>query len=135
MRISILGSSMLAMFLVQGLAKEGHQIVYITSSSEGRHPFPYPDWEEAVEMVVADDPLVEALRSAGVEQSEAFLALSRDDNRNAMAAQIAQRLFHIPRVVCLVQDPERVELYRRMGLTAVSPASVVTQVVEEVLRS
>ena len=135
MRICILGSSALSAFIVQGLAKEGHQIAYITPEVEGCAPLSYPDWEEAVETVVGDGPLADMLRQAQVEQAEVFIALSEDDNRNAMAAQMAQRLFHIPKVVCLVQDPERVELYNLLGLTTVSPASAVGHVIEEAIRS
>jgi len=130
-----LGSSPIVPFIVQGLAKEGHQITYIASEAEGCATFSYADWKGAIETVVGDEPLMDVLKLARVEQAEVFIALSEDDNRNGMAAQMAQRMFHIPKVVCLVQDPERVELYNRLGLTAVSPASIVSQVVEETIRS
>lgn len=133
MRISVLGPSPIVAFVVQGLAKEGHYITYIAPEAE--HDFSCPDWQEAIEPVVGVGSLMETLKLARVEQSQVFLALSDNDNQNAMAAQMAHKLFNVPKVVCLVQDPERVEMYDRMGLTTVSPAAAVAKVVEEVLRS
>jgi trk system potassium uptake protein TrkA len=135
MRVCILGSSPVAPFIVHGLAEEGHQITYIASEAEGCATFSYSSWKDSIETIVGDEPLMDLLKPARVEQAEVFIALSEDDNRNGMAAQMAQRLFHTRKVVCLVQDPERVELYNRLGLTAVSPASIVSQVVEETIRS
>jgi trk system potassium uptake protein TrkA len=135
MRISVLGSSPLVPFIIQGLVKDGHEIAYIAPEAEGCAPFSYPGWEEAIETFVGDEPLVDVLRMAKTDQAEVFVALSESDNRNTMAAQIAQRVFQVPRVICLVQDPERIEMYGRLGLTAVSPAAAVSQVIEEAMRS
>ena len=135
MRVCILGSSPVAPFIVHGLAEGGHQITYIASEAEGCDTFSYSNRKDSIETIVGDEPLMDLLKLARVEQAEVFIALSEDDNRNGMASQMAQRLFHIPKVVCLVQDPERIELYNRLGLTAVSPAAIVSQVVEETIRS
>ena len=135
MRVSVLGSSPIVAFIVQGLAKEGHHITYMAPEADGRDDISYPDWQEAIETVVGVGSLMDTLKLARVEQSQVFLAMSDNDNRNAMAAQMAQKLFNVPKVVCLVHDPERVEMYDRMGLTTVSPAAAVAKVVEEVLRS
>lgn len=132
MRICVMGSSILVAFLIQELRKEGHQIVHVASEPGG---YASPGLgEEGVEKVVSDGPTLDILRHASIESADAFLALSNDDNRNAMAAQIAQRLFNIPKVVCLIQEPERAEVYERLGLTPVCPTSVAAEVIQEVLR-
>jgi trk system potassium uptake protein TrkA len=135
MRVSVLGYSPIVAFIVQGLAKEGHQITYIAPDADGHDAIFYPDWQEAIETVTGVGSLMDTLRLSKIEQSQVFLAMSNNDNWNAMAAQMAQKLFNVPKVVCLVQDPERVEMYERMGLTTASPAATVAKVVEEVLRS
>lgn len=124
---------MLVTFVVQGLRKEGHQIVRVVSQAGERSPSGLGA-DEGVEEVVGDGPILGILRRAGVENVDAFLALSGNDSHNAMAAQIAQRLFNIPKVVCLIQEPERAEVYRKLGLTTVCPTSATVEAIQEVLQ-
>lgn len=72
----------------------------------------------------------ETLRRAGVDQAEAFIALTQSDNRNIMAAQIAKYIFHVPRVICRVYDPLRTDVYEALGLEAISPTSVFSEIIK-----
>lgn len=63
----------------------------------------------------------DVLLRAGIEQAEAFAATSRSDNANIVSARIARNLFHVPHVVARIQDPRKVEIYRRLGLITISP--------------
>jgi trk system potassium uptake protein TrkA len=60
------------------------------------------------------------LLEAGVEAAEAFVAASSSDNANIIAARIARNIFHVPRVVARLYDPQRAEVYQRLGLTTIS---------------
>ncbi len=64
---------------------------------------------------------IDALLEAGIEQAEVFVAATRGDNTNLVIAQIAQRRFHVPRVVVRVADPGRAAWYGEQGLLTVSP--------------
>ncbi|TET86390.1 MAG: TrkA family potassium uptake protein, partial [Dehalococcoidia bacterium] len=55
------------------------------------------------------------------------------DNRNIMAAQIAKHIFNVPKVICRIYDPLREELYQTLGLDAVSPTTVLAQLLREKL--
>ncbi len=44
------------------------------------------------------------LRKAGIEDADAFIAVTNGDNRNIMAAQVARMIFHVPEVVCRFAD-------------------------------
>jgi len=61
------------------------------------------------------------LIQAGIEQAEAFVAASHSDNANIVSARIARNIFHVPRVVARLFDPQRAEIYQRLGLTTISP--------------
>lgn len=132
MRVYVMGSSVLVTSLIQWLLKAGHQVVHILFGPGESSPLNLGD--EVVETVVGDGPTMDVLKRAGIGGADVFLALSEDDNRNVMAAQVAQRLFKVPKAVCLVHDPERVEVYGRLGLIAICPTSVATEVIGEVLR-
>lgn len=64
------------------------------------------------------------LTRAGIEQADAFLALSPGDNRNVLAAQIAKYLYGVENVVARIADPFRAELFDRLGLHTFSPTDV-----------
>ena len=75
----------------------------------------------------------DALRRAGIEQADAFVAVTRGDNRNVMAAQIAKHIFGVPRVVCRIYDPIRDEMYHSLGLRTISPTKVGAKLIREAL--
>ena len=77
----------------------------------------------------------ETLKKAGIEQADAFVAVTQGDNRNVMAAQIAKHIFNVPRVICRIYDPLRRDLYSTLGLEAISPTTVFAQMLKEKLES
>jgi len=76
-----------------------------------------------------------ALRRAGIEEADVFVALTQGDNRNVMAAQIAKHIFNVPRVICRIYDPLRQELYDTLGIEAFSPTTIFAQLVKEKIES
>src|SRR3989338_4329936 len=56
------------------------------------------------------------LREAGAEHADALFALTRDENTNLMAAQVARIVFNIPRIIAVVYDPAREETYSAAGI-------------------
>jgi trk system potassium uptake protein len=73
----------------------------------------------------------EALKKAGIEDADIFVALTQGDNRNVMACQIAKHVFKVPRVVCRIYDPLREEMYSALGLETISPTKVFAQLMRE----
>jgi trk system potassium uptake protein TrkA len=74
------------------------------------------------------------LKRAGIEQADAFCALTNGDNRNIMAAQMAQHVFKVPKVVCRIYDPIRYDVYKNLGLGAICPTVIGTDTVHDILR-
>ena len=77
----------------------------------------------------------DALRRAGIEGADAFVAVTRGDNRNVTAAQIAKHIFNVPKVVCRIYDPIREEMYHNLGLRTISPTKVGARLVREALEA
>ena len=73
----------------------------------------------------------EALKRAGVEEADAFVAVTQGDNRNVMAAQIARHIFNVPKVVCRIYDPLREEMYSTLGLETLGPTTIFSQMLKE----
>jgi len=67
----------------------------------------------------------EVLREAGIEKADAFAALSDLDNTNIMAAQVAKRIFKVPRVIARLYNPERAPTYQKLGLEIICGTTIV----------
>ena len=77
----------------------------------------------------------DVLMKAGIEQADAFAAASSSDNANIVAARIAHNIFHVPRVVARLFDPQRAEIYRRLGMLTISSTTWGAERMRELLTS
>ena len=77
----------------------------------------------------------EALKRAGIEKADVFVALTQGDNRNVMATQIAKHIFNVPRAICRIYDPLRNELYNTLDIETFSPTTIFAQMVKEKIES
>ena len=75
----------------------------------------------------------EALAKANIAEADAFVAVTREDDKNAMAAQIAKQIFNVPKVICRIYDPLREEFYESLGLEGISPTVVFARLLKEKL--
>jgi trk/ktr system potassium uptake protein len=60
------------------------------------------------------------LIEAGIEQADAFAAVSSGDNSNIIAARVARETFGVLRVAARIYDPRRAEVYERLGIPTVA---------------
>ena len=130
MNIIIMGCGRVGAGLAQVLDAEGHKVTIIDVDNSRFDELP-SDFSGMAFLGNATDE--EVLRKAGMEQADAFVALTRDDERNAMAAQIAKEIFNVPKVLCRIYDPLREEFYRGLGLEALSPTRVFVRLLQEKL--
>ncbi|MFC1964217.1 NAD-binding protein, partial [Chloroflexota bacterium] len=77
----------------------------------------------------------EALKRAGIEKADVFIALTQGDNRNVLATQTAKHVFNVPRVICRIYDPLRQEMYSTLGIEAISPTTTFTSLLMERLEN
>jgi trk system potassium uptake protein len=75
----------------------------------------------------------DVLKRAGAERADGFAAVTDGDNRNVMAALIAQRMFRIPKIVARIYDPPRGQLYRELGIETFSPTTIGAQLIRDAL--
>jgi trk system potassium uptake protein TrkA len=73
------------------------------------------------------------LQAAGIDTTDAFLALSNDDHQNALMAQIALHIFNVPKVVCHLSDPQLQTLYSGLGLDIVGYSAGLLQDIRQVV--
>jgi len=62
----------------------------------------------------------DVLIQAGIEEADAFAAVSSGDNSNIIAARVARETFGVDRVAARIYDPRRAEVYERLGIPTVA---------------
>lgn len=124
MKVLILGCGRVGSRIAHQLDREGHSVTIID-----RDPGAFKRFEMRGvfsnefrgSFIVGDGTESDLLRKAGIEDADSFVAMTDGDNRNIMAAQIAQHMFNVPTVVCRIYDPIRTEVYRKLGLQVFCP--------------
>jgi trk system potassium uptake protein len=76
----------------------------------------------------------DVLKRAGADRADGFVAVTDGDNRNVMAALIAQKMFRIPKIVARIYDPPRGQLYRELGIETFSPTTIGAQIIRDRLQ-
>jgi len=130
MKVVILGCGRVGAYLARRLQEEGHHVTVVEADSAALARLG-PGF--AGEMVVGTGIDEDVLRRAGIEQADAFIAVTNWDNTNVMAAQVAREIFRVRRVICRIYDPLREEIYRELGLETVCPTLLVADHIREIL--
>ncbi len=132
MKIIILGCGRVGIYLAQALDQAGHQVTVI---DRNRESFARLGADYGGQMVLGTGIDEDVLKKAGIEKADAFIAVTNGDNTNAMAAQIAQHIFHVPRVIARLYDPVREEIYGLLGLDTVCSTVMGAEKIREMVNA
>src|ERR1700736_4476486 len=129
-KVVIVGCGRVGARLALQLTDEGHEVTIIdqSASSSSRLCDNF-----AGTALIGNGIDEDMLKRAGIEDADAFCALTNGDNRNIMSAEMAQHVFNVPKVVCRIYDPIRYEVYRELGLGVICPTIMGTDTVYEIL--
>ena len=130
MNVVIMGCGRVGAQLAAWLDAEGHKVTVLDVDSYSFRRLPSGFGGTALVGNGIDE---DVLRRAGIEDADAFAAVTQGDNRNVMAAQIAKHIFGVPKVVCRIYDPIREELYHSLGLETISPTTVGARLLKDVI--
>lgn len=130
MKVVIMGCGRVGSRLAGLLDIEGHSVTILDTDAYSFRRLP-SDFSGTA--LVGNGTDEDALKKVGIEEADAFIALTQGDNRNVMAAQIAKHVFKVPKVLCRVYDPLRRELFNSLGIEAFSPTTIFAQMLKEKL--
>jgi trk system potassium uptake protein TrkA len=128
MNVVIMGCGRVGALLADLLDRDGHEVTIIDLDAYSFRRLP-PEFHGTA--LVGNGLDEDTLRRAGIEQANAFVAVTQGDNRNIMASQMARQLFNVHRVLCRIYDPLRRDLYAQLGLEAISPTSIFAGILHE----
>ncbi len=117
MYVIIVGCGRVGSELAKLLSNEGHNVVVIdkTQGSFDRLGGTFNGLT-----VVGNGFDLELLKQAGIEKADAFCAVTNGDNTNLISAQVAKKIFTVPKVIARVYDPQRAHIYAALGLDIIS---------------
>ena len=113
MKVVIVGCGRVGALLAASLDGSGHDVIIIDLLVRSFDRLPATFGGEAVRGDGTDE---DALRRAGADGADVFLALTEGDNRNIMAAQAAREALGIKTVYAKVNDPMRALAYSELGI-------------------
>jgi trk system potassium uptake protein TrkA len=137
MKIIIMGCGRVGALLARTLDADGHDVTILDND-----PYSFRRLEFSMSLPAFRGKALQGngindsvLRKAGIEEADAFFALTQGDNRNIMACQIAKHIYNVQRTICRIYDPGRRELFNTLGLETVSPTTVIAQILKDMLES
>lgn len=130
MNIVIMGCGRVGAWLAGLLDADGHRLTVLDNNAYSFRRLPASYKGTALVGNGLDE---EALKKAGIEEADVFVAVTQGDNRNVMACQIAKHIFNVPRVVCRIYDPLRQELYNTLGVETFSPTIIFADLLKKQL--
>jgi trk system potassium uptake protein len=130
MKIVILGCGRVGARLAQLMEAEGHSVSIIDADPDAldRLPETFSGLTTLGTGIDAD-----VLKAAGIEEADAFAAVTNFDNTNIMAGQVAKEIFGVPNVLARIYDPGRESLYHELGLETVCPTTLVSTTARDIL--
>jgi len=117
MYVIIVGCGRVGSELAKLLSNEGHNVVVIDKSQASFERL----GNTFNGLTMAGNGFdLELLKQVGIEKADAFCAVTNGDNTNLVSAQVAKKIFKVPKVIARVYDPQRAHIYAALGLDIIS---------------
>ena len=132
MKIVILGCGRVGARLAQLMEEDGHKVSIIDADPTSFSRL-YEGFNGQTTLGTGID--VDVLKGAGIENADAFAAVTNFDNTNIMACEVAKEIFGISKVLARIYDPGRESLYHQLGLETVCPTTLISTTAREILNA
>jgi trk system potassium uptake protein TrkA len=129
-KIVIVGCGRVGASLAEAYDRAGHEVVVIDNVTAAFDRLPATFSGSSIR---ADGTDEDVLRRAGAEGAEIFLALTEGDNRNVMAAQLANEALGIERVIAKINDPVRATAYAELGIATLCRTGLMMDAIDRYL--
>lgn len=130
MYVVVVGGGKVGFALSQALLGAGHEVLCIERDAR-RCAVIAEDLGSAVTR--GDGCEVATLEEAGVARSDAFVAVTGDDEDNLIACQVAKQRFQVPRTIARINNPKNKDIFLVLGVDATvnSTEIIMAQLAQE----
>jgi trk system potassium uptake protein TrkA len=126
----IVGCGRVGAVLATSFDQAGHEVIILDLTSRAFDRLPSTFRGTALRGDGTDEDI---LRRAGADDADIFIAMTEGDNRNVMAAQLAQEALGAKRVIAKINDPVRANAYADLGIAALCRTNLMADAVYEYL--
>ena len=130
MKTVIVGCGRVGAVLATSFDQAGHEVIILDLTSRAFDRLPSTFRGTALRGDGTDEDI---LRRAGADDADLFIAMTEGDNRNVMAAQLAQEALGAKTVIAKINDPVRANAYADLGIAALCRTNLMADAVYEYL--
>jgi trk system potassium uptake protein TrkA len=129
MYIMVVGGGKVGYYLVKELLDEGHEVLVLEKDAKNCEKIV----EEFGSICMRGDGCEAAtLAEAGTERAEMFIAVTRDDEDNLVACQVAKHKFKVPRTIARITNPKNEALFKKLGIdVTISSTNLILEHIEQ----
>lgn len=127
-KVIVGGCSAVGAHLAFLLCMEDHDVTVIDESPEKFKRLPAGFTGRVLEGVTYDEVTLE---EAGVEHADAFMAVTKRDNMNLMAAEVARHVYGVPHVIARLFNTDKEQTYQALGMRYVCGTRLLAQAMLE----
>ena len=128
MYVIIVGCGRVGAELAKLLSNEGHNVVVIDKS---RDSFDRLGNTFNGLTMVGNGFDLNLLKQVGIDKADAFCTVTNGDNTNLISAQVAKKIFKVPKVIARVYDPQRAHIYAALGLDIISGTTLFASMLRD----
>ena len=129
MRVIIIGGGKVVYFLAKAFLSKGHQVTIINNKKDDCEWFAK---RLKSTVIHGDGSDQKSQEEAGAGEADCLIAITPADEDNLIACQIADKIFGVPRILAFVNNPENVDIFKRLGVKmALSTVEIVSNIIEE----
>lgn len=78
-----------------------------------------------------DATQISVLKRAKIGRADIFIALTNEDNVNILISQIANRIYKVPFVAAKIDDFEKGQIYRKLGIYVICPNELASELLND----
>ncbi|MGB4661576.1 MAG: TrkA family potassium uptake protein [Mobilitalea sp.] len=130
MYIILIGCGRLGRSLAKGLSDDGNDVSVIDRDNDKLNSLGSGFNGQRIRGIEFDS---EKLIEAGIEKADALIAVTADDNVNITVSLIADKIFHVPKIIARINDPEKNYIYNKLGISVINPIQYEMEILKSQL--
>ena len=117
MKALVIGCGKFGIRVSEYLTRKNHDVVVVDNDPEAFHALSEEFTGRTICGVGYDKDVLE---QAGIATADVLIGCTSSDSLNAVVANIAKNVFHVPTVIARMYDPIRARMFESMGIYTVS---------------
>lgn len=130
MYIIIIGCGRFGSNLAKGLADDGNDVSIIDSNADRLNALGSGFNGRRIKGIEYDS---DNLLEAGIEEADALIAVTANDNINITVSLIAGNIYKVPKIIARVNDPDKNSFYHTLGINTINPIQYEVEIIKSKL--